>query len=73
MEYYSAIKNAFESVLMRWMKIEPIIHSDGEGNDIPLQLPGKSHGRRSLVGFPPPVTGSQSRKGAIAAPERHYL
>ena len=25
MEYYSAIKkNAFESVLMRWMKLEPI-------------------------------------------------
>ena len=29
MEYYSAIKkNAFESVLMRWMKLEPIIQSD---------------------------------------------
>ena len=28
MEYYSAIKkNAFESVLMRWMKLAPIIHS----------------------------------------------
>ena len=26
MEYYSAIKkNAFESVLMKWMKLEPII------------------------------------------------
>ena len=26
MEYYSAIKrNAFESVLMRWMNLEPII------------------------------------------------
>ena len=26
MEYYSAIKkNAFESVLMRWLKLEPII------------------------------------------------
>ena len=26
MEYYSAIKkNVFESVLMRWMKLEPII------------------------------------------------
>ena len=24
MEYYSAIKNAFESVLMRWKKLEPI-------------------------------------------------
>ena len=28
MEYYSTIKkNAFESILMRWMKLEPIIHS----------------------------------------------
>ena len=28
MEYYSAIKkNAFESVLMKWMKLEPIIQS----------------------------------------------
>ena len=28
MEYYSAIKkNTFESVLMRWMKLEPIIQS----------------------------------------------
>ena len=29
MEYYSAIKkNAFESVLMRWMKLESIIQSE---------------------------------------------
>ena len=29
MEYYSAIKkNAFESVLMRWMKLEPTIQSE---------------------------------------------
>ena len=29
MEYYSAIeKNAFESVLVRWMKLEPIIQSE---------------------------------------------
>ena len=29
MEYYSAMqKNAFESVLMRWMKLEPIIQSE---------------------------------------------
>ena len=27
MEYYSAI-NAFESVLMRWMKLEPVIQSE---------------------------------------------
>ena len=30
MEYYSAIKkNAFESVLMRWIKLEPMIQSEG--------------------------------------------
>ena len=29
MEYYSAIKNnAFESVLMRWMNLEPIIQGE---------------------------------------------
>ena len=29
MEYYSAIKrNTFESVLMRWMNLEPIIHDE---------------------------------------------
>ena len=29
MEYYSAIKkDAFDSVLMRWMKLEPIIQSE---------------------------------------------
>jgi len=29
MEYYSAIKNnTFESILMRWMKPEPIIQSE---------------------------------------------
>ena len=29
MEYYSAIKrNAFESVLMKWMNLEPIIQSE---------------------------------------------
>ena len=29
MEYYSAIKkNTFESVLMRWMELEPVIQSD---------------------------------------------
>ena len=29
MEYYSAFKeNAFESVLMRWMKLEPNIQSE---------------------------------------------
>ena len=34
MEYYSAIKkNTFESVLMRWMKLEPIIQSQKENTD----------------------------------------
>ena len=28
MEYYSAVKNTFESVLLRWMKLEPIIQSE---------------------------------------------
>ena len=29
MEYYSAIKkNTFESVLMKWMKLEPLIQSE---------------------------------------------
>ena len=29
MEYYSAIKrNTFESVLMRWMNLEPVIQSE---------------------------------------------
>ena len=29
MEYYSAVKNnAFESVLMRWMKLKPIIQNE---------------------------------------------
>ena len=34
MEYYSAIKkNAFESVLMRWMRLEPIIQSEVSQNE----------------------------------------
>ena len=29
MEFYSVLKgNAFESILMRWMKLEPIIQSE---------------------------------------------
>ena len=28
MEYYSTIKNTFESVLLRWMNLEPIIQSE---------------------------------------------
>ena len=39
MEYYSAIKkNAFESVLMRWMKLEPIIQSEVKSErETPIQ------------------------------------
>ena len=34
MEYYSAIKkNSFESVLMRWMKLEPIIQGEASQKD----------------------------------------
>ena len=34
MEYYSAIKkSSFESVLMRWMKLEPIIQSEVSQTD----------------------------------------
>ena len=34
MEYYSAIKKiSFESVLMRWMKLEPIIQSEVSRKD----------------------------------------
>ena len=34
MEYYSAIKkNSFGSVLMRWMKLEPIIQSEVSQKD----------------------------------------
>ena len=33
-EYYSAIKkNSFESVLMRWMKLEPIIQTEVSQKD----------------------------------------
>ena len=43
MEHYSAIKrNAFESVLMRWMNLESIIQSDMRQNEnykyIPVQF-----------------------------------
>ena len=34
MEYYLAIKkNSFESVLMRWMKLEPLIQSEVSHKD----------------------------------------
>ena len=35
MEYYSAIKkNSFESVLLKWMKLEPIIQSEVSQKDL---------------------------------------
>ena len=34
MEYYSAVKNnSFKSVLMRWLKLEPIIQSEVSQKD----------------------------------------
>ena len=37
MDYYSAIKkNTFESVLMRWVKLEPIIHSEVSQKETPI-------------------------------------
>ena len=34
MEYYAAIKkNSFKSILMRWMKLEPIIQSEVSQKD----------------------------------------
>ena len=69
-EYYLAIKKEhFESVLMRWMNLEPIIQSDisqkeknnyhilthmeKEWQPTPIFLPGKTHGQRNLVGCSP--------------------
>ena len=39
-EYYSAIKkNTCESVLMRWMKLEPIIQNEvSQGKNTPIQF-----------------------------------
>ena len=43
MEYYSAVKkNSFESVLMRWMKLEPIIQSEVSQKEMYLFQMGKS-------------------------------
>ena len=56
MEYYSAIKkNTFESVLMRWMKLEPIIPSEISQKEIYqysiiTHMYGDSQGQGSLVG-----------------------
>ena len=58
MEYYSAIKrNAFESFLMRWMNLEPIIQSEVSQKEKDkyriltyIVLPWESQGWGSLVG-----------------------
>ena len=37
-EYYSALKrNTFESVLIRWMNLEPIIQSEVSQKETPIQ------------------------------------
>ena len=47
MEYYSAIKrNEFESVLVRWMKLEPIIESE-----ISQKEKNKHHALRHVNGI----------------------
>ena len=46
-EYYSAIKrNAFESVLMRWMNLEPIIQTE-----VSQKENGKYHIRMHIYGI----------------------
>ena len=55
MEYYSAIKkNAFESILMRWMKLEPIIQSE-------VSQKGKRQYSNSSVQFSLSVVSDSSR------------
>ena len=57
MEYYSAIKkNTFESVLMRWMKLEPIIQSDKPERKTPIQYAAKS--LQSCLTLCDPIDGS---------------
>ena len=52
MEYYSAIKrNTFESVLMRWMNLEPIIQSE-----VSQKEKDKYH---ILMGFPCSSVGKE--------------
>ena len=47
MEYYSAIKrNTFESVLMRWMNLEPFIQSEVNEKE-----KGKYHILTHIYGF----------------------
>ena len=54
MEYFSAIKrNAFESVLMRWMNLEPIIQSEvsqkGKNKYILIHIYGIGNGTDEII------------------------
>ena len=64
MEYYSAIKkNAFESVRMRWMKLEPIIQSEvsqKEKHQYSILLLLLSHFRRVRLLATPWTTAYQA-------------
>ena len=52
MEYYSAIKkNAFESILMRWMKLEPIIQSEGHQDISDTKVNEKDQVVRVIEGY----------------------
>ena len=54
MEYYSTIKkNTFESVLMRWMKLEPIIQSE-----VSIWEERKEHAHMYTLTLRYPSTGS---------------
>ena len=68
MEYYSAIKrNTFESVLMRWMNLEPIIQSEVSQKEKDkycilmhiYHFPGGSDSKASVynVGYPGSIPG----------------
>ena len=63
MEYYSAIKkNTFESVLMRWMKLEPIIQNEvSQKEKTPIQYAAAAAAAKLLQSFPTlcdPIDGS---------------
>ena len=49
---------AGEAGSIPWLGRSP---GEGNGNPIPVFLPGKSHGQRSLVGYSHGVTKSQTR------------
>ena len=62
MEYYSAIKkNTFESVLMRWMKLEPIIQSEVSQKE-------KQSWRNYAPSLQPILQGYSYQKNMVLAP-----